>query len=191
MDLLQCCKDTDVDITNKNARQAFNALKTLPIITAMPMPSVCHTSAPEEPNAYSDGSWLQPQYKYLGYGGAGVWWPGRDIHLEPPSEAEHELAFYNQKPGGVELHTSIGGLAGGSTRTELAAAIVAMSANGPVHVASDSKAFVTKAHKLQKQMLKGRTIKKQWKLVSDGALWEHFYKALKPKSPNSFRATWV
>ena len=191
MELMQCFQDEDIDIANKNARQAFNALRTLPSITVMPMPIVCHTTAPEEPNVYSDGSWLQPQYKYLGYGGAGVWWPGRNLNQEPASEAENELAHYNQKPDGLEMYTSIGGLAGGSTRTELAAAIVAMSANGPVHVASDSKAFVTKARKLQKHMLKGRIIHKQWKLISDGDLWEHFYKALKAKSPTSFKATWV
>ena len=89
----------------------------------------------------------------------------------------------------MELYTSIGGISGGSTRTELVAAIVAMSANGPVHVASDSKVFVSKACKLQK--LKGRTTNRKWKLISDGDLWEHFYKALKTKNPRSFKATWV
>ena len=145
MELMQCFKDEDIDVTNKNARQAFNALRTLPSINGMTMPSACHTNAPDEPKVYADGSWLQPRYKYLGYGGAGVWWPGRDLTQDPISDAEREFAFYNQKPRGMELYTSIGGISGGSTRTELAAAIVAMSANGPVHVASDSKAFVSKA----------------------------------------------
>ena len=190
-ELMQCFKDEDVDITNKNARQAFNALRTLPSIISMIMPNICHTNAPEEPNVYSDGSWLQPMYKYLGYGGAGVWWPGRDLDQDPISDAERELAFYEQKHGGVELYTSIGGISGGSTRTELAAAIVAISAEGPVHIASDSEAFVSKARKLQKQMLKGRKINRKWKLMSDGDLWEHFYKALKAKNPRAFKATWV
>ena len=190
-ELTQCFQDEDISIANKNARQAFNALRTLPSIIGVPLPTECNEAAPVEPNAYSDGSWLQPRYKYLGYGGAGVWWPGRNLDQTPASGAEHELAGYNQKPEGVELYTSIGGLAGGSTRTELAAAIVAMSADGPVHVASDSKAFVSKAHKMQKQMLKGKTIKRQWKLMSDGDLWEHFHKALVAKNPYAFKATWV
>ena len=96
VELMQCFKDENIDITNKNARQAFNAFRTILSIIGMPMPSVCHTTAPEEPNVYSGGSWLQPQYKYLGYGGAGVWWPGRDLNQDPTSDAEHELAFDNQ-----------------------------------------------------------------------------------------------
>ena len=107
------------------------------------------------------------------------------------NQAECELAFEEQREDGLALFTLIGGYSGSSTRTELAAAIVAISADGPVHVGSDSKAFVSRARKLQRNLANGRAAKKQWKLISDGDLWEHFYKALQTKGPNSFRATWV
>ena len=48
----------------------------------------------------------------------------------------------------VLLFSKIGGYGGSSTRTEIAAGIIAICANGPVHVASDSKAFVKKTFSL-------------------------------------------
>ena len=37
----------------------------------------------------------------------------------------------------------------------------------------------------------GKPIVKPWKLVSDGDLWEHSFKALDAKGSNAFRASWV
>ena len=64
------------------------------------------------------------------------------------SEAEHDLAYVHIDPNGqgIGFYTKIGGYAGSSTRTELAAAILAISAHGPVHFASDSQAMVKKAN---------------------------------------------
>ena len=144
-----------------------------------------------------DGRWLHPEKPFLSFGGAGVWWPGRTIrndehlHRLPLSEAEKILSYHEQKSDGFALYTSIGGLAGSSTRTELAAAIIAMSAHGPIHLASDSKSFVKRALKLVNQLKNGVDKPRRWKLVSDGDLWEHFYLALKAKGPNAFHATWV
>lgn len=80
----------------------------------------------------------------------GVWWPGttsgsQNEHLRrlPLSDSERQLAHYKQRESGLELYTKIGGHAVSSTRTELAAAITALSAHGPVHLASDSNAFVS------------------------------------------------
>ena len=68
----------------------------------------------------------------------------------PISEAESDLAHFRQEVGGLALFTKIGGYTGSSTRTELAAGIIALCANGPAHIGSDSKAFVDKANLFNK-----------------------------------------
>ena len=142
----------------------------------MPMPYRCTVDAPEEANVYSDGSWLHPDKPFLSFGGAGVWWPGRTIatHAElkrlPLSVAEQTLSYYEQREDGLALYTNIGGLTGSSTRTELAAAIIAMSGHGPIHLASDSQAFVKRALGIVKQLRNGVDKPKRWKLISDGDL---------------------
>ena len=49
---------------------------------------------------------------------------------------------------GVKLYAKIGGYGDSSTRCELAAAIIAVCSHGPIHVGSDSKAFVDFANSL-------------------------------------------
>ena len=63
-------------------------------------------------------------------------------------------------------------------------------ANGPLHIGSDSKAFVDKANQILKLCKKGKRLKKPW-LQSDGDLWKRFHESLVAKGPHSFRATWV
>ena len=92
---------------------------------------------------------------------------------------------------GVRLFINIGGFAGSSTRTEIAAGIIAMCAYGPVHIGSDSEVFVNGANELIEDIKANKVPRHNWKLVSDGDLWEHFYKAILAKGPQSTRPTWV
>ena len=81
-----------------------------------------------------------------------MWWPKRALnkndinhqrtHRHPIGDAEGEISFYRQEVDGVALYTRIGGYSGSSTRAELAAGIIAACADGPIHLASDSKVFV-------------------------------------------------
>ena len=113
------------------------------------MPYRCHRPAPADINVYTDGSWVNPLQQYLGLGGAGVWWPNRDpMVYQRISAAEKSLAHFQQYPEGLMLYTPIGGYTGSSTRTELAAAIIALVANGPVHIGTDSQAFLDSKHHL-------------------------------------------
>ena len=64
-----------------NARQAFRILMQESNPISMPMPYRCTVNAPEEPNVYSDGSWLHPTKPFLSFGGAGVWWPDGTIKM--------------------------------------------------------------------------------------------------------------
>ena len=181
-----------------SARQAFQLLKQGDGDTVMPTPHHCRSTAPIEINVFTDGSWLHPLKQYLGLGGAGIWWPKRklekgdlDTTCQPLSIAEESMAHVQSCEEGVSLYTKIGGYGGSSTRTELAAGIIALCAHGPVHIGSDSRVFVNMANELLRQIRKGSSIRKPWKLQSDGDLWEHFYIAACEKGPNSIKLSWV
>ncbi len=142
-------KTVDLDHKIHNARQCFEAVKATKGQPHMPLPFRCRRAPPPDINVYTDGSWIYPLKQFLGIGGAGVWWPGRDPRVSHRlSQAEKELAHYQQNEKGLMLYTPIGGYTGSSTRTELAAALIAISANGPTHIGTDSQAFVTKLTKL-------------------------------------------
>ncbi len=140
------CEEHGIDHTQQNARQAFANIKANKQPPHYAVPHRCRLPAPKSINVYSDGSWLYPTQKILGLGGAGVWWPGRDInHAHRLSPAEKELGHYTQLDEGLRLYSPIGGFGGSSTRTELAAAILAIAANGPIHLGTDSQAFLDRA----------------------------------------------
>ena len=66
--------------------------------------------------------------------GAGGWWPNRKISETQLSEAEQDMALYDQKEVGVELSAAIAGTGGSSTRAE-----IAMTADEEVHMGTDSQ----------------------------------------------------
>ena len=141
-----------------SARQAFNQLRQNNGDNSRTMPAKCSQNAPDEINVFTDGSWLFPLKQFLGLGGAGVWWKGRTINrnyneennaslsYKPLSIAEQEMAHWEPTSEGLRIYTKVGGFGGSSTRTELAAGILALSAYGGVHIGSDSRAFVDKAN---------------------------------------------
>ena len=184
-----------------DARQAIMQLKVdeEPVETGS-LPYSCSRLPPDIINVYSDGSWLTPTKRFLSLGGAGVWWPGRTIHKNnvstkiyymPLSDGERDMAYWKQEDDGLTLYTKIGGYTGSSTRTELAAAILAISSHGPTNLASDSQAFVNAANKLIICIRKCKDHKIQWRMQSDGDLWEHFHSALKKKSTKAVRIQWT
>ena len=113
------------------------------------------------------------------------------MNRHPLSTGETMLAHHEQETEGLILYTKIGGFAGSSTRTEVAGAIIALLAHGPIHVGSDGKAFVDRANKCINLLKKNKKPRIKWKLISDGDLWEHFFKALEAKGWRAFKATWV
>jgi len=186
----------------KFAKDTFLKLKGGYKQPFIPKPPKCSAKAPADINVYTDGSWLNPLLQYLGLGGAGVWWPGRALGANnltglcanniPPSDPELEMATLTQRCTGVQVYTPLGGFAGSSTRTEIAAGILAISANGPIHIGSDSKAFVDRASKILKDIRRGRAQpRKPWNLMSDGDMWEHFHAVACHKGANAIALTWV
>ena len=207
-DINQCLASNDNLSGNDNAkiaaRHVFNTIKGQIKGADLIIPNRCLVQAPTEINVYTDGSWINPMKQYLGLGGAGVWWPGRTLdnnnqqmqdasywkHL-PISDSENQMCYWEQQPKGVALYTKVGGYSGSSTRTEVAAGIIAILADGPIHIGTDSKAFATKANKLILFLEKGKGRKPNFKLRSDGDLWEHFYKSVQAKGTTAVKISWV
>ena len=171
-----------------NARQTFQLAKADQAPTVLPLPKKQENPAPEKINAYTDGSWINPLRQFLGLGGAGVFWPGRKELL---SDAEEQMAYAEDHHSGLKLYTALGGFGGSSTRTELAAGILAISSDVPVHIGTDSAAFQRKANKLLSWLRGGRRARADWRMQSDGDLWEHFYKAAAAKGAGAIEISKV
>ena len=189
--LKEICYNKGICADGLNARQTFRAIKYDINEDSNVIPEPCNEPAPPDINVYTDGSWLNPLKQYLGLGGAGVWWPKRLTEHHPISSAEDEIAYAIPMDGGVRLYTKIGGYNGSSTRAELGAAIVAITANEPTHIGSDSKVFVDKANDILSCISNKKEWAKPWNLESDGDLWEQFYKAVLAKGHQAIKITKV
>ena len=104
--------------------------------------------APQDINVYTDGALKNPRHHFWGLGGYGVWWPKRDPEITPLSTAEHEYTIGATLNDGIELWGTLTGHCGSSTRSELAAAIIALVAPGPIHIGTDSQAMMDTMEKL-------------------------------------------
>ena len=158
-------------------------------------------SIPEKPNGYTDGSVKNPASCLWQMAGYGMYWP------EPPAEHEnHELTKYTYSQAAEEGVIMWGHMAGQqchSTRTELAARLIAMLRPIPLHIATDSAALIHKAEYLMDAaaiwqlttMTQNRTTKnpcgKPWGLQKDGDLWERFWAASLLRGPRTLKLTKV
>ena len=184
---------------SSNARQTFQHIKHSKTTSEIPMPYKVYADAPETPNVYTDGSWLHGTKQFLGIGGAGVWWPKRVINKDsanvqnykPISDGEERMVYYEQDLEGLSCYSNIGGYSGSSTRTELAAGILAILAHGPIHIASDNQGFVNKTIALRKRINDQNDHKINWGVQKDGDLWEIFHRAIKAKGTRAVRIKWV
>jgi hypothetical protein len=184
------------DVTNGteqvgNARQVLQILKNPAQQPHVALPIKCDELAPRNINVYSDGSWVHIMLDYTGLGGSGVIWPKRELNDMPLSDAEKDMSYQQVVPEGLRCFAPIGGLSGSSTRTELAAAIIALLANTAVHIGTDSAAFKARAERIIQQMREGRPIRTHWKTLPDGDLWEYFTKAVEAKGPFSIKISKV
>ena len=76
-----------------------------------------------------------------------------------------------------------------STRAEIAGGVVSLIMPGPVHLASDSLGFVTKANEtLQKP---STMPKRPYSIQTDGDRWHIFHNVTLQKGPGSIRISWT
>eukprot|EP00973_Karenia_brevis_P030712 4233945-Karenia_brevis.AAC.1 len=65
-----------------------------------PLPAPVQQQTPDDMNAYSDGSFSQPDHPEYGLVTAAVWWPGR---IETASHLEYTHTEYRQTENGFEV----------------------------------------------------------------------------------------
>jgi ribonuclease HI len=185
-------KDKDIDTTGRNPRQIFQQLKGNSMkAEEFTKISWCEAEPPDDINVYSDGSFKNPRRPIYSLAGAGIWWPNRKLENDPLSRSETEMSLERQESGGAALRAWLAGFGGSSTRAELAAGIVALQYIGPVHLGTDSQAFLSKAMMLRDMAKKGKKPRRPWNTQRDGDLWEIFDTALIDKNPLSFKASKV
>ena len=144
-------------------------------------------NAPDKPNVYTDGALKNPQVQAWCLGGLGIWWPGRDLDNHPCTQVEDTFSTYVQEHGGVSLWGSATGHRSSSTRTELAAGIVAATNSIGIHQGSDSMAYVKKFNQIRDGDFRP---KRPWNLQTDGDLWEILDNILKGRGPASLKVSW-
>ena len=108
-------------------------------------------------------------------------------------KAESVLGHLTQTSQGLQVCVEIGRFSGHSTRAEVAAGILALCANGPIHIGPDSTTFVKRARAIMLDIDKGESPLKHrhWKLDGDGDLWYYLYLASEAKDTKGIEFTWV
>ena len=184
-------KERGVVTNGRNARQVFQQIKGKNQKDQFARTHYCNDAAPDDINVYTDGSLKNNRRSYFSLAGVGVWWPNRDTSILPLSEAEEEMGIAWQTPGGLALKTSLAGHGGSSTRAEIAGGILACQANQPVHIGTDSQAFMDKAKYVISLVRTGRMPKRPWSTHKDGDLWEMLHKSIIDKGHHAIRLTKV
>ena len=104
--------------------------------------------APEELNAFSDGSLKNTKGPFWHLGGAGVWWVNREA--KDMTEQESRIVEYKEQDGGVMLWCPFNSSLNSTTRCELAAATLALLAPVPVNIGIDNATVVLKGNRIIK-----------------------------------------
>ena len=178
------------DLCQYDARRAFQALRGQHMTSHIKAPKACTMTAPKDINVYTDGSLQTPGNHLYSLGGAGVWWPARADQTISDAEADITILDKDHHQG-LRLLANLTGYGGSSTRMELAASIIAISADDPAHVGTDSKAFCEKAQYVHQLANERRGPRRPWSLHTDGDLWHIYHQHVVAKGTQAIRITKV
>ena len=187
---LQWLANYQTDLGHVSANQLAFIYKTVIGAPFLPNVDACVDAAPDDVNAWTDGSKKHPRYQLFSLAGFGVWHTKRC--MEELSHAEIDIlqgTRTNDYVVGIGLHATLCGVFHSSTRAELAGAILAIVAPGPQHIASDSLAMVDRANSILQDP--GRRPDRPYSLQKDGDLWETFHHIVAAKGPQSIKLSWV
>ena len=147
--MIGCMKDWQIPIAARAKMKQFademTAREVVQMYTGptsheeLPNPSFCAEHAAETPNAYTDGSMLNPKGLHWAVGGVGVWWPAR---TKEPTEDEVAYAHCDNKDGGLMLWNIFNTLKNSSTRCEIGATLLGMLPPWAVNLGVDNSATV-------------------------------------------------
>ena len=157
-----------------SARAYLDAARSTPTAWTAALPGLADGPAPAAPNAFSDASVRPTATSELALAAYAVWRPGA-VAGSADELAEQLIAPVAQLPTGVLYANALFGPVCSTGRVELAGALAALYAPGPLHLATDSayvmagyRALIDNAIDLDR---------KPWLLRPDGDLWGHFQAA--------------
>ena len=173
----------------QSASQLVSMLRGIFTFTSTPLPAPCCGRAPPSyPNVFSDGGVSEPTRPEWSISSFGVFWPDRYCALF--NQIEFAYAHTSSDDSSASLWGPITGQSCSSTRAELVAAIVALCGDGPVHIATDSNAFLMRARYYKFRILLHRAYPGSirvpiWQATADGDLWAIFWELVNAKGPVS------
>ena len=150
---------------------------------------------------YCDGGVKNPGSSAWQIAGFGIWWIDKVPEEENKAMAKYTYQYHQGE--GSTMWANMAGQHAHSTRTEIAAVLIAMLRPVPLHLGSDSQAMIDKANFLMNaavlwQLRMGTNhwttknpCKKPWSLQKDGDLWEQFWEASLIRGPRMLRLTKV
>ena len=167
------------------ARQAFALLKGFHYWPRLPPPAFCEGAAPSEPNVYSDGGASHPTNPQWTLGSHGIHWAAGLRTQEPTSlEQEFSSVSHDANSGRTDLWGPATGIRCTSTRAELYAAILAMYAPIPIHIAIDNKAVVDIGNIIIQQARQGNaSTLVDIEALADSDLWTIFHANVLARGP--------
>ena len=167
---------------------AYKFLKCLGPLQG-PRITTCNGTPPEEPNVFSDGSYLHPG-DCLAHASFGSWETGRaieDIVEEETDFCRPVFLLGKGKASGIIMAGTIPGVFSSSTRAELAGVITSLAKPVPLYIALDNLSVV---HGIQ-AIIDGVRHRRPWALLPDGDLWAIAEQAIMHRGANSVAVTWT
>ena len=138
-----------------NARQIVGEIRRSQVELQFPEPPErIQGTAPDQINVYSDGAVKSPSIRNFATSGFGIWWPKEDDGGPSRARKMEEVAKYTlveEWPGGTAMWSPLRGTWHSSTRAELAALLLALHIEEPLHIGIDNKTLVDKANALIKK----------------------------------------
>ncbi len=101
------------------------------------------------------------------------------------------MAHLDQEEKGLRLYTCLPGFGSSSTRAEIGAGILAIAAQDPTHIGSDSQSFIDKGNWVLSLIKQGEKPRKPWGSHKDGDLWQMFYEFAQAKGEQSIKLSKV
>ena len=109
--------------------------------------------APDNINAYPDGSLIHGNLACFGLSTAAVWWPGRALnHILDATTGETDFGFVFANASRAALYNKLMGTSTSSARAEVFGLIMSLLAPTPVHAGIDNASVVNRCNSLIKRI---------------------------------------
>ena len=202
-------KDMPETLTARECMQGATARTDK--MTKLPLPPRINGTPPDQPNGYTDGSYVNPTGHFWSLGGVGVWWPKRET-ADGIAQAEEAYTHVEQLAQGTLMWQTFNDLRGSSTRCEIGAMLLAMLREEPIHIGTDSQAMLTKLQQMLdhakdkekaelhtkegKMKIGGKVsplhaetpFRRKWHQQQDGDLWECMHESIQSRNHSSIEA---